>query len=198
MRGRDQKAQQSLQVQRMRRAADRELRRRVRAEPIARGVAQRAIEGDALVAEPLDRQSDRQPFSLLPGEPERAVAAISGLLRSVAGGGVAFDQVGKHPRQDHEDRIGDSGHQLAAERAVMESRPRVGQLLRRAGEEFPPDDKPRDRGGHDSDNRQGGEPDRESSAAPAAAIGIDACAAHQNVFRYSTIASLSAAGSSVP
>ena len=44
MRGRDQKAQQSLQVQRVRRTTDRELRRRVRAQPVACRVAQGAIE----------------------------------------------------------------------------------------------------------------------------------------------------------
>ena len=198
VRGRDQKAQQSLQVQRVGRAADRELRRCVCGGPVARRVTQRAVKGDALLTEPLDRQPDRQPFAFLPDKAEGAVAAIGGLFRPVALGGIALDQIGKDPRQDHENRIGDARHKLGAERAVVEPCPLVGQRLRLAAEKFPPDNQPKPRGEHDRSETEDGKPDRPGAAAPRGRQRERRGIGHQKVFRYSTIASLSAAGSSVP
>src|SRR5258705_4769625 len=92
MRGRDQEAQQALQIQRMRRAADREARLVLGAQTVARGVAQGAVDRDALIAEPLDRQSERQALAFLPGQPESAVTAVTGLLRPIALGRIFRDE----------------------------------------------------------------------------------------------------------
>ena len=92
-------------------------------------MAQRAGHGDPLEAGALDGEADGKPLSFLPGKPEGAIAAESGLPRPVALRGIARDEIGKDPGQDHENGIGNPGDGVAAQRAVFESLRRVREAL---------------------------------------------------------------------
>ena len=93
-------------------------RLRVRAGPVARGVADGAGLGDAREADGLLGEADRQLAPLLPRDAEGGVAAGAG------------HQVAEDPRQHVEDRVGDAEVPLGAERAVLE--PLLGRGRRRA------------------------------------------------------------------
>jgi len=187
MRRREQKSQQALQIECVGRATHRNSWRLVRGQAIARGVAEGAVHRYAFVAELFDRQSARQTLAFLPGQAEGAVAAVARFGRTIAGGGILLDQVREHPGQDHEDRVRDACDRLAGKRAVHEPSPVISQILVCFPEEFPPDDG----AASQNNDQQYREADRQSSH------GRESGHA-QNVFKYSTIASLSAACSSVP
>ena len=188
---REQEPQEVLHVDRMPGAAESELQIVIGLETIACGVAKRAINGDAFVAELLDRHSDRQRPTFLPGKPERAVAAIARFLGPVALARVFLHQVREHPGQNHEDRVGNADD-FATERAVVESFGVVLQVLFSRLEEFPPDDAAAQHAEHGHDGDADDDPTFPNPLRPR----------HrpppQNVFRNSTRASLSSADSSVP